>query len=174
MVIPLRLGDCNTCKKHSDMKAKAWMVSWCHAVIHCFWKEAHFFSLFFLPRVSRPTGAVQSRWGFSEARGEAVVPALPGPPHHAHWHLGQRLTAPHWLYCHRAQGRINSHLSSSEWSRSDSHPHCVHHKWSRGSKMQKSVHFTRALSAHDTPSVQQRICHEFMQRLQIVLAHLLE
>lgn len=142
--------------------SKAWMVLCCHTVCHCYWKEARFFVLF-LPRVSRPAGAVQSRWGFSEARREAVVPAIPGPPHHAHWHLGQRLTAPHWLYCHRAQGRSSSHLSRWEWSKSYSY--CIHHKETRGSKMQKSVHFTRALSAPDTLSVQQRICHEFMQHL---------
>lgn len=54
--------------------------------------------------LSRPAAAVPSRREFPEAGGEALVPAVPGPPHHAHRHLGQRLPASHRIYCHRAKG----------------------------------------------------------------------
>lgn len=109
-----------------------------------------------LSRVSGPAGAVQSRWGFSEARREALVPALPGPPHHAHRHLGQRLTAPHRFYCHWTQGRRQIHIKQDEsdhfwllvavlnsklWSSLTG--------WENG---EKHILFTRVLSAHDTPS----------------------
>lgn len=66
-----------------------------------------------LHSISRPAVAVQNRWDFPKARGEALVPAVPGPPYHAHRHLGQRLAASHRIHCHRAEGRRCSQVDSS-------------------------------------------------------------
>lgn len=56
-------------------------------------------------RESRPAAPVPGGRVLPQARGEALLPALPGPPQPASGRVGQRVAAPHRLHRHPAQGR---------------------------------------------------------------------
>lgn len=143
------IGSCTWC--WTRISSRKWTETLCWR-----WEASCLGSLLCSPltsRESRPAAAVPGGRFFPQARREALLPALPGPPQPPRRRVGQPVAAPDWLHRHPAQGSSQTALGTGSERGRKGEKKYINKLKNNNNKKNQHFLLTGALLAHCTPLI---------------------